>query len=72
MLFACAWTAAVTAEHRVPLANQVPLEEPPAMAEHDAELSPAAVGAALLGTGAIAGAAATWALTRPRQRPAGR
>jgi membrane protein len=69
MLFACAWTATVTAEHLVPPANQLPIDEPPAVAEDDvetAELSPAAVGMTLIGAGMVAGAAATWALTRPR------
>jgi hypothetical protein len=31
------------------------------------DVSPAAVGATLVGAGMIAGAAATWALTRPHQ-----
>lgn len=74
MLFACAWTATVTAEHRVSPANQLPIEEPPvatADGREPAEISPAAVGATLVGAGMVAGAAATWALTRPRQaRPA--
>jgi membrane protein len=73
MLFACAWTATVTAEHRIPPANQLPVEEPAAVAgePEPAELSPAAVGATLVGAGMVAGAAATWALTRPRPvRPA--
>jgi membrane protein len=69
MLFACAWTATLTAEHRALTANQVPVREPEAMiADEDdgPEVSPAAVGATLVGAGVIAGAAATWALTRPR------
>jgi membrane protein len=68
MLFACAWTAVVTAEHRVAPANQLPIEEPAAIADEAdaAELSPAAVGATLVGAGMVAGAAATWALTRLR------
>jgi membrane protein len=69
MLFSCAWAATITAEHRVATANQLPVAEPPAMASQDdagEELSPAAVGAGLVGAGMIAGAAATWALTRHR------
>lgn len=69
LLFSCAWTATLTAEHRELTANQLPVEEPPAMATDEAELSPAAVGATLVGAGAIAGAAATWALTRHRPHP---
>jgi len=68
MLFGCAWTATLTSERRVPAANQAPVEEPTVMAEQrerTAEVSPAAVGATLVGAGVIAGAAATWALTRP-------
>jgi membrane protein len=75
MLFACAWTATLAAEHRVAAANQVPVREPAVMAEESDEAAPAgdfrpaAVGAALLGTGALAGAAATWAMLRPHARP---
>jgi membrane protein len=65
MLFACAWTAVVTGEHRVATANQVPVAEPPAMLPEPAgDLRPAAIGATLVGAGMVAGAAATWALTR--------
>lgn len=68
MLFACAWTATLTAEHRELTANQVPVRETDAMvsADEGPEVSPAAVGVTLVGAGVIAGAAATWALTRPR------
>lgn len=70
MLFACAWTATLTAEHRALTANQLPVREPDAMADEPdmPEVSPAAVGVTLVGAGVIAGVAATWALTR--QRPA--
>jgi membrane protein len=66
MLFSCAWTATLTTEHRVALANRVPVDEPEAMVEDEPgpEISPVAVGATLVGAGMIAGAAATWALTR--------
>jgi membrane protein len=67
MLFACAWTATLNEERRVVVANQLPVEEPPAMTSSQSEVSPAAVGVTLVGAGVLAGAAATWALTRPRQ-----
>ncbi len=66
MLFCCAWLA--TARERFS-ANTVPLVEPPVMVEepHDeATVSPAAVGAALVGAGAVAGAVTTWWVTRPK------
>jgi membrane protein len=68
MLFSCAWTATLTAEHRVAIADSGPVDEPDAMAEDEPapEISPVAVGATLVGAGVIAGAAATWALTRSR------
>lgn len=71
LLFACAWTATLTLEARTPFANQVPIDEPPAMAEPDGaapHVTPAAVGAGLVGAGAVVGAAATLAMTRPRHR----
>ncbi len=85
MLFACAWAATLTAEHRALTANSVPVDEPDAMAddgepEPEPGVSPAAVGVALVGVGAVAGAVATWAVSgggRPaprtrRPRPAPR
>jgi membrane protein len=72
LLFACAWTATLTTEHRVAPANQVPVDEPEAMAEvpeSAVSVSPAAVGAGLVGAGAVVGAAATLVATaRPRHR----
>ncbi|WP_375480660.1 YhjD/YihY/BrkB family envelope integrity protein [uncultured Jatrophihabitans sp.] len=70
MLFSCAWLATAHAADRA--ANSVPILEPAAMADQadgvadgdSRAVSPAAVGATLLGAGAAAGAAATWALTR--------
>jgi membrane protein len=73
MLFACAWTAVLNAEHSDANAADVKVAEPPAPevrvveAEPVSDVSPAAVGATLVGAGMIAGAAATWALTRPHQ-----
>jgi membrane protein len=72
MLFCCAWMAIGSAEQRLAgtaAANTVPVTEPPAMANGHAgadapPVSPAAVGATLIGAGAIAGAVATWAVTR--------
>jgi membrane protein len=71
MLFSCAWIATVNAAHRS--ANQVPIVEPPAMAKSrsaggtpPSSITPATVGATLVGAGALAGAVATWAVTRPR------
>jgi membrane protein len=70
MLFSCAWTATLTADERAAMANRVPIIEPEAMVVDDERdepvVSPAAVGATLVGTGAVAGALATWAVTRPR------
>ncbi len=71
MLFSCAWIATANSARRA--ANRVLIIEPPAMADDarrgDAEQSavrPATVGATLVGAGAVAGAVATWAATRPR------
>jgi membrane protein len=63
VLFCCAWIATVNAAHRA--ANQVPIAEPPVMAAAARRReangpSPAAVGATLVGAGAVAGAVATW------------
>ncbi len=67
LLFACAWTATLTAEDRQAGVGELVVEPAaPAADEPAAELSPAAVGATLVGAGMIAGAAATWALTRSR------
>lgn len=71
MLFCCAWAAAVTAERRLAPANSLPVLEPAVMAdgertEPDHGVSPATVGVTLVGVGAVAGAVATWAATRPR------
>jgi membrane protein len=68
MLFACAWTATLTAEDRAAQANRIPVDEPAAVADEDepAAVSPATVGATLVGAGAVAGAIATWAALRPR------
>jgi membrane protein len=71
MLFACAWTATLAREERRPFANQVPVDEPPVMAEVNGaapHVTPAAVGAGLVGAGAVVGAAATLAMIRPRHR----
>jgi membrane protein len=66
LLLACAWTAVLADEHmaRDRAAEPVP---PPAenAAEARADVSPTTVGMTLVGAGMIAGAAATWALTRP-------
>ncbi len=71
VLFSCAWIASTNAARRA--ANTVPIIEPPAMAasasiEGDElpAVRPATVGAALVGLGAVAGAAATWLVTRPK------
>jgi membrane protein len=72
LLFSCAWTATLTAEARQGWANTAPIDEPEVMAgsgEDGAAISPAAVGVTLVGAGAIAGAVATLAVTRPRPRP---
>jgi membrane protein len=66
MLYACAWTATLATEHFAAMAERIPVDEPDAVTEDEpgVEISPAAVGVALVGAGVIAGAAATWALTR--------
>jgi membrane protein len=69
VLFACAWTATLTHEHRVALTDRRPVAEPAAVAvEQRDAISSAAVGAALLTAGALVGAVATWAVLRPHQR----
>ena len=69
MLFCCSWMAVVRDEGRT--ANSIPVIEPAAMLdEHvdESAISPATVGATLVGAGAVAGAAlATFSL---RRRPA--
>jgi membrane protein len=72
MLFACAWTAVLAAEHAeraAPAPASIEADEQPEYRDVDPgpEVSPAAVGATLVGAGVIAGAAATWVLTRPHQ-----
>ena len=70
LLFCCAWLATVTAEGRT--ANSLPVIEPPAMAARRASdapaVTPAAVGATLVGAGAVAGAVGFWAATRPKPK----
>jgi membrane protein len=70
MLFACAWAATLMSEHRAATANQVPVVEPaPADDDHaGSAITPAAVGATLVGAGAVAGAVATLTVTRGRWR----
>jgi membrane protein len=71
MLFSCAWTATLTMADRQAAADRLPVVEPDAMVAPDEPanaISPAAVGATLVGAGAVAGAVATWAATRPRPR----
>ena len=75
LLFACAWTATLTADARIAAANQAPVEEPAVMADAArpaSAVSPAAVGAGLVGAGAVVGAAATLAATRSAGRSAAR
>ena len=68
MLFACAWMATLLADHNGAERARASAEPPPAAVEQVDGPSPAAVGATLVGAGAIAGAAATWALRRPHPR----
>ncbi|HEU5268268.1 MAG TPA: YhjD/YihY/BrkB family envelope integrity protein, partial [Jatrophihabitans sp.] len=69
MLFSCAWVATV---RPAVTANTVPVDEPPTMAAVEparadaVSVSPATVGATLVGAGAVAGAVATWLATRPK------
>jgi membrane protein len=71
MLFACAWTAVLTDEECRPAPTAaVPVVEPgpmPAKPPPVQTITPAAVGITLVGAGAVAGAVATWAVTRPRR-----
>jgi membrane protein len=72
VLFACAWTATLTVEDREAMANRIPVVEPDPMIEDDgpsSAISPAAVGATLIGLGAVAGAAATLTATRRWWQP---
>lgn len=64
MLFACAWTATLTSEARIAPANTAPIDEPDVMvaARHVGAPTPAAVGATLVGAGALLGATATLGL----------
>ena len=67
LLFCCAWIATLTAEGRT--ANSLPVIEPPAMvgrSSDGAPLTPATVGATLVGAGAVVGAVGFWAATRPK------
>jgi membrane protein len=70
LLFTCAWTATLTLEAREAMANQIPVVEPETMAtpEPVTGITPTAVGATLVGAGAVAGAVATVAVTRGRRR----
>ncbi|TAM89060.1 MAG: inner membrane protein YhjD [Jatrophihabitans sp.] len=73
LLFCAAWVAVVRADaaRAATYESQVSLVKtaPPVVARREAgELSPAAVGATLVGAGAVAGAAATWWLTRSAHR----
>jgi membrane protein len=71
LLFACAWTATLTIEDRAALANRIPaVERAPGADGRDAgsTITPAAVGATLVGAGAVAGAVATLTVTSGRRR----
>lgn len=67
-LFACAWIATADTGRT---ANSVPIAEPPAMRAESAaaasDVSPAVVGAALVGAGALVGAASVLAVGRGRR-----
>lgn len=66
MLLCAAWMAELTVTEPVP----VPPPQPTEAAADEPVLSPLAVGAGLVGTGAVAGAALTaYAMRRDRQRP---
>ena len=70
MLFACAWTATLTAEHVAATAGPVePEEADPTTTGRGSAITPATVGVTLVGVGAVAGAAATLTATRGRWRP---
>ena len=66
MLFACAWTAVLTAEQQVVAADTVPVVEPEAARAEEAAsgITPAAVGVTLVGAGAVVGSVATAAAIR--------
>jgi membrane protein len=74
MLFCCAWIATLNEETRT--ANSVPILEPAAMTGHrrdgdPAAITPAAVGATLVGAGAVAGAVATALVSAAATRRSG-
>jgi membrane protein len=70
MLFACAWTATLTAEHRATTVEpDEPAEAEPTVPGPGSAITPATVGVTLVGVGAVAGAAATLTATRGRWRP---
>ncbi len=71
MLFCCAWMATAPGdggpEPESEPAGEAPAEAPPARPENEqSSVTPAAVGATLVGAGALAGAVATFAATRGR------
>ena len=72
LLFCAAWITVLrvdSAQAAAPAAARVSLDKEPVRREADVvELSPAAVGMTLVGAGAVAGAAATWWLTRQPDR----
>jgi membrane protein len=70
VLFACSWTATLTVEAAQAGANRRPVVAPGPQADPPPadEVSPVVVGVALVGAGAVAGAAATWAVIRPGPR----
>ncbi|MEO6885722.1 MAG: YhjD/YihY/BrkB family envelope integrity protein [Jatrophihabitantaceae bacterium] len=72
MLFCAAWMAVLTHERAAAVAAPDEREpEQPVEQQNPAEpaMNPAALGVTLVGAGAVAGAAATWALTRSHQSP---
>lgn len=77
LLFCAAWTAVLTAERRgVERAADLARPEPEpvvaaAAVEPEPAPSPLAVAGSLIGVGAVAGAAVTWAATRRDREPAG-
>ncbi len=69
MLFACAWTATLTAEVRAAPGEAVPVFERAQPETAPDGVRPLTVGAGLVGAGAVIGAAAALAVVRPRPRP---
>ncbi|MEO9140553.1 MAG: YhjD/YihY/BrkB family envelope integrity protein [Jatrophihabitans sp.] len=71
MLFSCAWIATLNTANR--MANSIPIvptqdaQDERAEERESSAVTPAAVGATLVGAGALAGAVATWAVTRPHR-----